>query len=328
MTIRQQQAAGDKQQAHSRWRVSGREWLAATRPYRLCIVSCWPRVRKLLICCSLLVAGCLFAAPPHQFDGAAAMEYVREVVRFGPRWVGSAGHTRTENWLRAQLGTGVLEEDVFTASTPVGAKVLRNFIAKFPGTKDGIIVVAGHYDTLYDRPDFVGANDGGSSTGLLLQLAKDLRTQLRGGKREGYSVWVVWLDGEEAFRQWTAQDSVYGSRHLAEKWQSTGVLKTIKAFLLVDMVGDAELNIDRDRNSTSWLEDLIYRVATRQGYQSHFFARSIEVDDDHVPFLKRGIPAADLIDFQYGYNNAFWHTKDDTLDKLEPQEPADGGQCD
>ena len=130
---------------------------------------------------------------------------------------------------------------------------------------------------------------------------------------------MVWLDGEEAFRQWTAQDSVYGSRHLAEKWQSTGILKTIKAFLLVDMVGDAELNIDRDRNSTSWLEDLIYRVATRQGYQSHFFARSIEVDDDHVPFLKRGIPAADLIDFQYGYNNAFWHTKDDTLDKLSPK---------
>ena len=190
---------------------------------------------------------------PH-FDGAAAMQYVRDVVAFGPRWVGSPGHEKLEAFLRSKLKSDNLEEDSFTTQTPVGDLAMRNFIAKFPGARDGIIVVAGHYDTLYNRPDFVGANDAGSSTGLLLQLAHNLRAQMKDGKREGYSVWLVWLDGEEAFKKWTYnEDSVYGSRHLAAKWQAAGTLKQVKAFLLVDMVGDADLNIDRDASSTPWL---------------------------------------------------------------------------
>jgi glutaminyl-peptide cyclotransferase len=129
----------------------------------------------------------------------------------------------------------------------------------------------------------------------------------------------VWLDGEEAIRQWSDTDSVYGARHLAEKWQSDGTLKQVKAFLLVDMIGDADLNVERDDSSTAALEDVILQSATRYGYQSHFFGRTIAVDDDHMPFIKRGVPAADLIDFDYGYGNAFWHTKEDTIDKLSPK---------
>jgi Zn-dependent M28 family amino/carboxypeptidase len=317
--LSRRQATSNKQQAISvkRQATSYKSVLGGRR----CVAG-W-----LGACCLVLAAGLLlFTAPcvaennsPPQFNGAAALEYVRQVVRFGPRWVGSPGHARTENWLRAQLKADELEEDVFTASTPFGPKTMRNFIAKFRGAKEGIVVVAGHYDTLYGRPDFVGANDAGSSTGLLLELAKDVRSQLRNGKREGYSVWVVWLDGEEAFKQWTDTDSVYGSRHLAEKWQTDGTLKQIKAFLLVDMVGDADLNIERDDHSTAWLEETIYQAAARYGYQSHFFARTVTMEDDHVPFLKRGVPAADLIDFNYGYDNAFWHTKEDTLDKLSPK---------
>lgn len=255
---------------------------------------------------------------PH-LDGAAAMQYVREVVAFGPRWVGSPGHEKTQNLLRSQLKADNLEEDSFTASTPFGNLPMRNFIAKFPGTKDGIIVVAGHYDTLYNRKDFVGANDAGSSTALLLQLAKDLRAQLKDGKREGRSVWLVWFDGEEAFKKWSDDDSDYGSRHLAQKWQADGTLKQIAALLLVDMVADADLNIDRDSNSTEWLEDLIYKAASPYGYQSHFFVRTQPMEDDHTPFVELHVPSADLIDFNYGYGNAFWHTKEDTVDKLSPK---------
>jgi Zn-dependent M28 family amino/carboxypeptidase len=205
--------------------------------------------------------------------------------------------------------------DEFTASTPAGAFPMRNYIARYPGTKDSVIVIATHYDTLYSRKDFVGANDGGSGSGLLLELAN----QLRGGKHEGPSVWLVWLDGEEAVKHWAATDSVYGSRHLAEKWQKDGTAKKIKAFLLLDMVGDADLNIDRDSNSTPALLGVVERAAAALGYQSHFFGREIGVEDDHRPFAAVGVPVADLIDLDYGYGNAFWHTKEDTLDKLSPR---------
>ena len=206
---------------------------------------------------------------------------------------------------------------LFTAATPAGKFPVRNIIAKFPGTKDGIIVIAGHYDTNYPLRDtgYVGANDGGSSTAMLLELAN----QFRGKKRDGYSVWLLWTDGEEALKQWSATDSLYGTRHLAEKWEKDGTLKKIKAFLLVDMIGDADLNIDSDEDSTAWLEDLVLQAATQLGYQSHFFARTIGVQDDHLPFVQRGVPSADLIDLDYGYDNVFHHTPQDTLDKLSPR---------
>jgi glutaminyl-peptide cyclotransferase len=199
---------------------------------------------------------------------------------------------------------------------------VRNIIAKFPGAKDGIIVIASHYDTNYPLRNtaYVGANDGGSSSALLLEFAN----QLRGKKRDGYSIWLVWDDAEEAIVAETPdmpfeKDSLYGITHLADKWQADGTLKNIKAFLLADMVGDADLNIERDTNSTAWLEDTVYEAATRLGYQSHFFARVFPVTDDHIPFVKRGVPSADFIDFNYGYNDVFWHTTQDTVDKLSPK---------
>ena len=251
------------------------------------------------------------AGPAPQFDGQRALQLTREVVAFGPRPVGSPAHQKLENYLQGKLRSDHLEEDSFTATTPEGRLPMHNFIAQFPGTRDGIIVVAGHYDTKLQK-DFVGANDGGSSTGLLLELANELR----GRKNDGYSVWLVFLDGEEAFRQWSATDSIYGSRHLADKWQQDGTNKKIKAFLLVDMIGDADLNIEHDENSTPWLEELVLQAARHLGYQSHFFGRRIAIEDDHMPFAKTGVPVADLIDLDYGYNNVFWHTPADTMDKL------------
>jgi len=266
-------------------------------------------------------------APPAPIDGARAMQYVKDIVAFGPRPVGGANHKKVEAYILGHLKGDDVEQDSFTADTPEGKLPVRNIIAKFPGTKDGIIVIASHYDTNYPlrNTSYVGANDGGSSSALLLEFAN----QLRGKKRDGYSIWLVWDDAEEAIKpdgsgglqaeMPFSDDSLYGISHLVEKWQADGTLKKIKAFLLADMVGDADLNIEHDANSTPWLEDVVYEAATRLGYQSHFFARTMGVEDDHIPFVKRGVPCADFIDFNYGYNDVFWHTTQDTVDKLSPK---------
>jgi glutaminyl-peptide cyclotransferase len=257
------------------------------------------------------------SAHAESFNAGRAMQYTREVVAFGPRPIGSANHKKLENYILVHLKNDQVEDDAFTADTPEGKFPVRNIIAKFPGTRDGIIVIAGHYDTNYPlrNTGYVGANDGGSSTAILLELAN----QFRGKKREGYSLWLLWTDGEEAVKNWTSTDSLYGVRHLADKWQKDGRLKSIKAFLLADMIGDADLNIERDTNSTPWLEDMVYQAATKLGYQSHFFARTIPIEDDHLPFVERGVPCADLIDLDYGYANVFHHTPQDTLDKVSPK---------
>jgi glutaminyl-peptide cyclotransferase len=268
---------------------------------------------SLLLCCSISAIA-QTTAPLPRFDGARALAYTRDFVATGPRWVGSKGHAKAQAFLEKQFAKDDLVKDNFTASTPAGPLAMTNDIVKFPGSKDGIIVLASHYDTNYPLKDtgYVGANDGGSSTGLLLELANSLR----GKKLDGYSVWLVFFDGEEAVKEWTDADSAYGSRHLAEKWQADGTLKRIKAFLLADMIGDRDLDVDRDMSSTPWLEDLVGQAAAKYGDQSYFFQRRNSVGDDHTPFMQRSVPCADIIDFNYGYQNAFWHTPQDTMDKL------------
>jgi len=256
--------------------------------------------------------------PVPVFDSARAMQYVKEIVAFGPRPIGSANHKKVEDYIVAHLKGDAVEHDSFSIDTPEGKFPVDNIIAKFPGTRDGIIVIASHYETNWPLRDtsYIGANDGASSTALLLEIAN----QLRGKKRDGYSVWLLWDDAEESMRlPWYDPESLYGVRHLTQKWQDDGTIKKIKAFLLEDMIGDADLNIEHDMNSTPWLEDLLYQAATSLGYQSHFFGRQIPVEDDHLPFVQRNVPSADLIDLDYGYNNVFHHTTQDTVDKLSPK---------
>ena len=257
------------------------------------------------------------SAPLPHIDAKRAFQYTREVTAFGPRYMGSENHKKLERYILDHLKGDQVEDDAFTADTVEGKFPVRNIIAKFPGKKDGIIVILGHYDTVYPlrNSGFVGANDGGSSTAILLEFANQLRSK----KRDGYSVWLVWTDGEEAVQKWSDTDSLYGTRHLAEQWQKDGTLIKIKALMVMDMIGDADLNIDRDANSTPWLLDLIYAAAERGGYQSHFYAREGPIEDDHLPFVKRGVPSADVIDLDYGYNNVFHHTPQDTMDKLSPK---------
>lgn len=249
------------------------------------------------------------------------MQYVKEIVAFGPRPLGSPAHKRVENYILSHLKGDQVEQDTFEINTAEGRFPVHNIIAKFPGSRDGIIVIASHYDTNWPlrNTSFIGANDGASSSALLLEIAN----QLRGKKLDGYSIWLLWDDAEESMKlPWDNAESLYGVNHLAQKWQSDGTLKKIKAFLLEDMIGDADLNIERLSNSTGWLEDLILQAATMSGYQSHFFAREIFVGDDHEAFLSRGVPSADIIDLNYGYNNVFHHTTQDTIDKLSPKSLA------
>jgi Zn-dependent M28 family amino/carboxypeptidase len=255
--------------------------------------------------------------PQAVVNGARTMQYVKEIIAYGPRYLGSPGHKKVEDYLRSRLKNDQVEDDAFSVESPEGNFPGHNIVAKFPGKRDGIIVIASHYDTNYPlrKTSFIGANDGAATSALLLELAQ----HLRGSKLEGYSVWLLWTDAEEAVRTWTATDSLYGTRHLAEVWEKDGTLKKIKAFLLADMIGDADLDIQRDSNSTPWLEDLALEAATRLGYQSHFFAQSTSVNDDHIPFAERGVPVADIIDIDYGYNNVFHHTTQDTIDKLSPR---------
>jgi hypothetical protein len=259
------------------------------------------------------------AGPVLRIDPAKAWQYTKEIVALGPRWDGSKGQQRMGEYIHGKLKGDQVEEDAFVADTPEGKFTMRNIIAKFPGSKDGVIVLGSHIDTNYPlrNTSFVGANDGASSTALLLAIAD----QLRGKKLEGYSVWLAFLDGEEAIRQWSEQDSLYGSKHLAQKWQQDGTSKKIKAFLLADMIGDKDLDIQRDvTNSTPWLEDAVLQAATSLGYQSYFFATTINgLEDDHLPFARIGVPVADIIDLNYGYNNSYHHTTEDTLDKLSPK---------
>ena len=256
------------------------------------------------------------AQPAPKINSARAFQYVKEFVAIGSRKAGRPGHANAEQYIKSHLAGDNVQVDTFTAETPVGKFPIHNIIAKFPGKKDGIIVIAGHYDTNYPLPNnFVGANDGGSTTGLLLELAN----QFRGKPNDGYSIWLLWTDGEAAFVKWSAADSVYGTRHLAARWKEDGTAGKIKAFILLDMIGDADLDVMKDDNSTPWLRDLVYQAATSLGYQSHFFQYQSAIEDDHLPFAKIGVPVVDVIDIDYGYNNAYHHTTQDTMDKLSPK---------
>ena len=271
------------------------------------------------------VAGLLLLAPitapvqPH-FNGAKALKYARQFVAIGPRWPTSPGHLKAEEFLRAQFKHDQLEEDAFTANTPIGAVAMRNFIVRFPGKKPGVIVLATHYETNYwlRNINFVGANDGGSTTGLLLAIADQLRLDTAHSKKlDGYSVWLLFDDGEESILpQWTTSDSTYGTRHLAAKWGRDGTLGQIKAFILADMIGDKALDIQRETRSTDWLVELVRKAAHKFGYERYFFQEEGAIEDDHLPFAERGVPSIDIIDINYGPNNSYHHTAQDTMDKI------------
>ena len=269
-------------------------------------------IRKLAI--ALLIASPLALSAQAHFNGGKALEYAREFAAIGPRWPTSPGHMKAEQFLRSHFQHDKVEEDTFTADTPIGPVAMQNFIVRFPGKKDGVIVLATHYETNYwlKNINFVGANDGAATTGLLMAIAD----QLRGKTLYGYSVCLVFFDGEEAIQSWSSSDSTYGSRHLAAKWGRDGTLGKIKAFVLADMIGDKDLDIQRETKSTDWLVALMRQAAKKFHDERYFFQREEAVEDDHLAFLARGVPSIDVIDLDYGPNNAYHHTAQDTMDKI------------
>jgi glutaminyl-peptide cyclotransferase len=249
------------------------------------------------------------AAEPAKFDGAAALRHLERLVAIGPRVAGSPGGARARAYIVGELKrlAGVqVEVKSFEADTPQGRLTMANVVAVVPGRRPDVIMLAGHYDTkLFRQFRFVGANDGGSSAALLIELAR----RLAAGPRD-YTYWLVWFDGEEAFQTWTDRDSLYGSRRLAADLARAKRLP--RAMILVDMIGDRDLAIRREAHSAAWLTDIVWDAAGRLGYGRHFLRDAIPVEDDHVPFMRAGVPATLLIDFDFPP----WHTAEDTLDKV------------
>jgi hypothetical protein len=264
-----------------------------------------------------VAAGCLGTAqsPQAKFDGARAYEDLRQVVTLGPRPAGSAGAEKTRAYIRKQLGAVGLEpqEQSFVAETPVGPIKMTNLRFVIPGAGRGRLVIGGHYDTkIFREFPFVGANDGGSSTAFLIELGRLLKT-----RKNALTIELLFLDGEESTGDWQGQDHTYGSRHYVEAARKDGTLKDIRAFILVDMIGDRDLVIKRESRSTPWLTDAIWSAARRLK-RPEFSDESTPIEDDHLNFLEAGVPAVDLIDLEYytRTGSVAWHTRDDTLENV------------
>ncbi|NWG12774.1 MAG: M28 family peptidase [Acidobacteria bacterium] len=252
------------------------------------------------------------------------MEHVRAQVAFGPRPSGSEALEKCRTYIVGQLKSCgyAIELDEFEAETPYGPKKMKNLIArKGPADRDAI-VLASHYETkLMERIRFVGANDPGSSVALLLELARVLAE-----REEKLDYWFIFLDGEEAFVEWSTFDSTYGSRHLAQRWKRDGTARRIRALILLDMLGDRDLDILKEGHSTRWLSDLVWETARRIGLDGILSMYEGMIEDDHIPFLDVGMSAVDIIDLNYGPGNSFHHTEADSLDKISPESMEKAGR--
>lgn len=284
----------------------------------------------LLALCAGVSARAAKQASAHAISGAEVLRLTQEYVKVAPkRYVGSAGHAAAESFIKShfqpEAAKGDFVTDEFYARTPIGMVAMRNFIAKFPGKKDGIIVLASHYETNYPLKDinFVGANDGACTTALLIAIGQYLREH----PPQGYSVWLLFDDGEEAIGEngMVGSDQLYGVRHLAAKWSGDGTIGKIKAFVVADMLGWKSMNIDKETNSTPWLLDLLAKAGKDTGHSNYLFKHSGPIDDDHIPFKDRGVPVLDVIAYEYGpYDDkrgdyAYHHTAQDSMDKLSAQ---------
>jgi len=260
------------------------------------------------------------ALPPDKtsgFDGKRAFAHVAKQVSFGPRPSGSPAILQVQEYLLSELKSYgcPVETDSFGSDTPAGRIAMKNMLVKIPGEKPGVVLLGTHYDT--KRLDnFVGADDSGSSTGVMLELARLLCPQH--GK---YAVWIAFFDGEEAVnREWKDPDNRYGSRQMAAKLSASGDLSKIKAFILVDLVGGKNPHFLRDGESTQWLKDFVWSVAAKLGYGDIFGSAPTNFGgDDHYSFTARHVPSVDIMDLDTQNDVPYWHTAGDTLDKISPK---------
>jgi len=245
-----------------------------------------------------------------RFDSNRAWEHLRQLVAIGPRPSGSPAIEASRKYIKDQLtAIGVTAtEQAWDDATPAGAVHMVNLIATFPGASKNRIVIGGHYDTKRFRQfSFVGANDGGSSAAFLIELARVLKA-----RKNAATIELLFLDGEEAVQEWQGNDHTYGSRHYVALAKKDGSLATLKSFVLVDMIGDRDLRIKRDTNSTRWLTDIIWDAARQQKLTTYFPAETTQIEDDHLEFTAAGVPSVDIIDLEFGP----WHTAADNLNSV------------
>jgi len=260
------------------------------------------------------------------FDADRAFEYVRKQVEFGPRPPGTPELDKTRAYIIDQLRSFGLHvtTDEFHATTPVGDRKMANIVAELPGSSSDIIIISSHFDTkLFKDIKFVGANDAGSSTGTLMEIARVLTAK----KPNKLTYRFVFFDGEEAFcREWDdchnpnpadpstpLPDNLYGSRHYVSQLVEKNEASRVKAMILMDMMGYKDLRLGRADLGTRWVQDIVWQTGKELGYKEFVDGPENVGDDDHSPFLKAGIESVDIIQLN---SYPFWHTKDDTLDKV------------
>lgn len=284
-------------------------------------------LRGLALVCVIAVAAaaCVAAAgqnPAPQaaaatFDAQRAFTHLKAMVDLGPRPSGSAALRQTRAYITRQIAALGLtvQEQPFTATTPLGAVEMSNLIVTLPGRRPDRILFTGHYDTkLFKNIRFVGASDGASSAAFLIELVRALKDQPR-----EFTYEFVWFDGEEAVVAWNLEtDSTYGSRFYVQQATKAGALSTIKALILVDMIGNKTLRIERDSYSAGWLNDIVWAAARRLG-KKQFVDVETTIEDDHVHFVRAGIPSIDLIDLNKYIEEGHWHTATDTLENVSAE---------
>ncbi len=241
--------------------------------------------------------------------------YFQEIIRLSPRPPESDTFRKCRLYLVNTLKSFFLKawEESFTASTPKGAIGMANVIAEKKGQGDRIIYLASHIDTkIIDGIEIQGANDSGSSMAALLELARvisNLNTK--------FTYRFVFFDGEESIgKDMNERDGLYGSKEHVRRLKSDNLISNVHAMILLDMIGDKDPVINRDLNSSPALYSLFAVCCQRLGYTNLCMGTESYMYDDHIPFLRAGIPSLDLIDFDYGPNNSFWHTEKDTAENV------------
>ncbi|MBP7865926.1 MAG: M28 family peptidase [Acidobacteria bacterium] len=266
------------------------------------------------------------APPSPRADRRAVDGFFREVDALSPRPPGSPALAKLKSLLKRRLtGFGYrVTEEPFPASTPRGVAAMSNVVAEKPGAPERVIYLAGHIDTKEGiGAGFTGANDSGSSTAALLEIARVVATE-----KTTATIRFLFLDGEESTGPAiTPVDGLYGSRFHASRLAVSGKASTVRAFILLDMVGDTDLALTRDLNSSPELVDLFARCARETGNEGLLGDHVNTLIDDHVPFAELGIPVIDLIDFEYGPGNVFWHTPDDHAGRVSTENMARVADC-
>ena len=275
----------------------------------------------------LTLSGCS-PRPIPEINSDNAYSLAVRLVSFGKRYSGTEENRKQAEFIAAKASEygALVNIDRFTCPTSAGLIEFANITAEIKGKSSGFVIIGSHYDIkkIASAPDFEGANDSASSSALLLEMIRAINAS---GYIPPVTLKFVFFDGEECRMAYSENDGLWGSRNYAEKLKNTGQAGKCKAMVLLDMIGDADLGITLPANSDRGLVEKVLDSAVKLGYSQYFSAKNFEILDDHQPFLQQGIPSIDIIDFEYGPGNAYWHTEADKIDKISKKSLKIVGDC-